>query len=253
VRTPARVDRARDFAELTRAQPLAGSRGRDCGARSEPLVFGRVVRLSPRWQSLDALAAAHPEPRLDLGCGFAKPPGFIGIDDGRGELAQVANENGPDIYLDLQESPLPFADDSVEEVRASHLLEHLSHGFEHVLSETRRVLRPGGIFLFAVPYANSADGLMPGHQLFLTEDYFDKSQWFDELFVIVNADWDPTPEWERLPSRIRDEIGFDLARRVMFNVCAQMKIWVTPRKGEWLDAPRRTCAEAARLFQPVAG
>lgn len=48
--------------------------------------------------------------------------------------------------------PLPDADGAADEVRASHLLEHFSHGeVESVVKEWARVLRPGGKLKIAVP------------------------------------------------------------------------------------------------------
>jgi SAM-dependent methyltransferase len=218
-----------------------------------PAVQGsRGYQLHSRWGSLEALVAARgPQLRLDLGCGFVTPPGFVGLDDGSGWRAQVQTENAPDVFLDLTRAPLPFGDDSCEEVRASHFLEHVPDDrLAHVLEQAHRVLRPGGTFFFIVPYANSADGMLPGHAVFLTERFFDANKVFQELFVTVNAAWDPGPEWDLLPDRLRKDLGFDVARRVLFNVCSQMKVWATPRKGDWANAPARTCAEAAREFVP---
>ncbi len=47
---------------------------------------------------------------------------------------------------------LPFEDGSVSAVYASHVLEHLSHeDFYRALDETRRILKPGGVFRLIVP------------------------------------------------------------------------------------------------------
>jgi SAM-dependent methyltransferase len=219
---------------------------RGLGRRSRA---ARRYRLHPRWESIEAIVTANPDLRLDLGCGFSKPSGFIGLDDGSGWRAQVADENTPDVYLDLTQAPLPFADNSASEVWAAHFLEHIPDdrlGF--LFDEVHRVLRPGGTFFVIVPYANSADGMLPGHEVFLTEHFFDRNKVWRELFVTVNAAWDPAPEWDLMPARLRDELGFALARRVMFNVCSQMKVWATPRKGEWADAPAPTCESAANRY-----
>lgn len=88
-----------------------------------------VQSLNPRWRSLDEIVAAHPDGnlRLDLGCGFVKPEGFIGIDDMTGSAVQIAShENAPDVIMDLNNQPLPFPDASCSEVRSSHFLEHSS-------------------------------------------------------------------------------------------------------------------------------
>lgn len=102
------------------------------------------------------------------------------------------------------------------------------------------------MFRFDVPYANSAEGMFPGHQIFLTERFFEENLTFQRLFLISDAHWDAGPAWELLPPQVRALLDFDTARQVLFNVCNQMTIWATPRKGDWSDAPPLTAAEAAR-------
>jgi predicted SAM-dependent methyltransferase len=55
--------------------------------------------------------------KIDLGCGLSKMPGFIGVD--RFALP------GVEVVCDLDRG-IPFADDSVDYVLASHALEHLA-------------------------------------------------------------------------------------------------------------------------------
>jgi len=180
---------------------------------------------------LDAHAGADGGVSLDLGCGYVKPEGFIGVDDLSGMGAQVVDdERAPDVFLDLNGDRLPFEADSCNEVRSSHFLEH-SH-LDHVFDEVFRVLRPGGTFLFVVPYANSAQGMFPGHHIFLTEQFFHDNLHFQRLFRIVNEHYDPSPLWHSLPRVLKVVLPFDKARLVLFNVCYQMTIWATPRKGD---------------------
>lgn len=75
--------------------------------------------------------------RLNIGAGSeVKLPGFTAID----------RENGQEAY------PLPYADGSVEEIYASHILEHFPAGnTQNVLDEWARVLKPGGRMRIAVP------------------------------------------------------------------------------------------------------
>ena len=75
--------------------------------------------------------------RLNIGAGSeVKLPGFTAID----------RENGQEAY------PLPYADGSVEEIYASHILEHFPAGnTENVIKEWARVLKPGGRIRIAVP------------------------------------------------------------------------------------------------------
>jgi len=75
--------------------------------------------------------------KLNLGGGNQKIPGFVNID----------RLNGQEAY------PLPaYADGSVDEIRASHILEHFGHReVPEVLKEWVRVLKPGGVLKVAVP------------------------------------------------------------------------------------------------------
>lgn len=74
--------------------------------------------------------------RLNLGAGPFRVEGFIDIDR----------------KLGSEVCPLPYRDNSVEEIIASHVLEHFSHRETSiVLQEWIRVLRPGGKLRLAVP------------------------------------------------------------------------------------------------------
>lgn len=76
------------------------------------------------------------EIKLNLGGGFQKIPGYINLD----------RKLGSEVY------PLPYTDGSVDEVRASHILEHFSHReVPAVLAEWVRALKPGGMLKIAVP------------------------------------------------------------------------------------------------------
>jgi predicted SAM-dependent methyltransferase len=59
-----------------------------------------------------------------------------------------------DIQLDLTQ-PIPFPDGSVEQIYASHLLEHFSYPrpMLNLLGECHRILKPGGELSIAVPNA----------------------------------------------------------------------------------------------------
>ncbi len=93
--------------------------------------------------------------KVDLGCGPNKPDGYFGIDKKYFE--------GVDQVWDL-ENGIPLPDESAEEVRAVHVLEHLSDP-EHIMAEIWRVLVPGGKLVFEVP-STKGEGAWahPGHK-----------------------------------------------------------------------------------------
>ena len=110
--------------------------------------------------------------RLNLGCGPMAPAGWLNIDGSPnvlldrvrvvkrslrvlGVLSDAHMTSWPDevIYFDVRK-PLPFDDGSVDSIYSSHLLEHLYlFDAQAVLSDSRRVLAPGGVLRLALPDA----------------------------------------------------------------------------------------------------
>lgn len=86
--------------------------------------------------------------RLDLGCGQSPAEGFKGVD--------AFEADGVDIVHDLLTFPWPFADQSVDEVRSSHFLEHVPGPVRlRFFDELWRVMKPGAKALFITPSADS--------------------------------------------------------------------------------------------------
>ena len=83
--------------------------------------------------------------KLDLGCGKNKKEGFEGVDS-------IAFE-GVDHVVDLRSFPWPWEDGSVEEVHASHFIEHLP-ARERIafVNEIHRILAPGGKATLIAPH-----------------------------------------------------------------------------------------------------
>lgn len=74
--------------------------------------------------------------KLDLGAEDISPPGFI----------PMGHDHGTEIF------PLAYDDDSVDEIRASHVLEHFSTADTHeVVKHWASKLKPGGVLKIAVP------------------------------------------------------------------------------------------------------
>lgn len=105
--------------------------------------------------------------RLDLGSGDNKfAPDYIGVD--------IDKYDSVDLVLDLRFNKLPYEDNSVDHVRASHFVEHLTFDENIFLfNEIYRVLKPGCKFEIIVPHGLSYAGMVDlSHKTFWLEDTF---------------------------------------------------------------------------------
>jgi predicted SAM-dependent methyltransferase len=148
------------------------------------------------------IAAPTDGLKLDFGCGNNPREGFEGVD----LFGDKAKHR-----VDLFKFPLPWTDGSVEEIHASHFIEHLPareiehrdmaakldnyaaadvsdfdqrfFGKDFLLSffdECHRVLQPGGWMTVIVPCLRSNRAFMdPTHRRFICE----------ETFAYLSADW----------------------------------------------------------------
>ena len=111
--------------------------------------------------------------KFDLACGNNKQKGFTGIDITK-EGTQA------DIEADLLKFPWTFAkDNSVDEVFVSHFIEHIPHGdgyhdpFFQFFDELYRILKPGGLARFIIPYFTSVRAIQdPTHMRSIGEPTF---------------------------------------------------------------------------------
>jgi SAM-dependent methyltransferase len=100
-----------------------------------------------------------------LGCGFSKNDGAIGID--------IRPFKCVDYVLDIEKDPLPFEDDSIDRIEASHIFEHLGDGFLFCVDECFRVLKPKGILRIDVPnFPDKGAIIHPDHKRFFIPDSF---------------------------------------------------------------------------------
>ncbi len=101
---------------------------------------------------------------IDLGCGFNKAAGLVGVD--------VAPGPGVDYVVDFDREPLPFPDDSVEYVYSSNALEHLREPHLVLLNEIPRVCMDRARFEFWIPRTYHNHAHVFGHLFFWNEEPF---------------------------------------------------------------------------------
>lgn len=84
--------------------------------------------------------------KINLGSGYKRIDGFLNVDDD-----PLVN---PDYSINLDDIniKLPFDDNSIEEVRAHHILEHIGEGFIPLMKELYRVCKHGAILDIIVPH-----------------------------------------------------------------------------------------------------
>jgi ubiquinone/menaquinone biosynthesis C-methylase UbiE len=118
--------------------------------------------------------------KIEIGGGTLIQPGWVNLDPthGEGEWKRYA-----------QEMPWPVADNSVQELKASHVMEHIPSGAARisVMNEAHRVLAPGGVFEIIVPFMVGTWHAIadPTHVSFWCLESF---HYFDGLFA-ANADY----------------------------------------------------------------
>jgi hypothetical protein len=82
--------------------------------------------------------------KLNLGCGELKHDGYVNVD--------YDPRTNPDVLLNLETDNWIWEDNSVSEVVAHHILEHLGDGYFHFLQELYRVCENGAIIDIVVPH-----------------------------------------------------------------------------------------------------
>jgi hypothetical protein len=117
--------------------------------------------------------------KLNIGCGFNKLDGYSNVDQ--------FPECAPDVLWDLEQTPWPFAESSVEELVAHHVLEHLGQEtkvFFAIIKELYRLMRHGGLLRITVPH--------PHHPTFLSDPTHVRAftaNTFEMMNRAKNLDW----------------------------------------------------------------
>ncbi|WP_028465400.1 class I SAM-dependent methyltransferase [Nisaea denitrificans] len=117
--------------------------------------------------------------KLNIGSGFRKMDGYVNVDNFK--------ECEPDVLMNLEETPWQFDSNSISEITAIHVLEHLGEQretFFNILKEIYRVLKHDGIFRISVPfYMHPTFYTDPTHVRSFT------SGTFKMMSKKVNKDW----------------------------------------------------------------
>lgn len=104
--------------------------------------------------------------KLNLGCGLHKREGYVNVD-----MSPACN---PDVVLDLERTPWPWPDDSVDAVQLIHVLEHLGQPpqvFLAIMKELWRVCCDGATIDIEVPHPRCDEFLGdPTHVRAITAD-----------------------------------------------------------------------------------
>lgn len=157
--------------------------------------------------------------KLNIGSGYKKYPGFLNVDND--PLTE------PDILVDIETGIFPIQDNSVSEIRAYHILEHIGEGFFKLMQELYRISENGAIIDIQVPHHRSETQYGdPSHVRFITIEVlrqFSKKyndwhikQWKSSSgfgnklnidFEIIDYDLKPNMRWvERFKKMSQEEI-----------------------------------------------
>ena len=137
--------------------------------------------------------------KLHLGSGYKKINGFINIDDD-----PLVN---PDLSINLDDVniKLPFPDNSVNEIIAHHILEHIGDGFIPLMKELYRVAEDGCILDIVAPHhthevyygdpTHKRPITVNGMYLFskkYNKEHIEKHDSSSGLGLKFDIDWEPT-------------------------------------------------------------
>lgn len=128
-----------------------------------------------------------PKKKLNLGCGRMILEGWINLD-----LMELP---GVDVTFDLdgcKTHPLPFAENSIDEILCCHTLEHLTNTLDF-MQDLHRVAKPDASALFMVPYGSSDAALEdPTH---VRPYFFHSFEYFAQPFY-WRADYGYRGDWQ---------------------------------------------------------
>jgi SAM-dependent methyltransferase len=115
--------------------------------------------------------------KLNLGCGKRPIAGTVGVD--------VVALDGVAVIADLDGTPLPFAQNSIQAIYIFHVLEHI-RDLARLMDEIHRISAPDAHIMIEVPYYTCVGAFGdPTHVRFFTYETFrfwsadtDQANWF---------------------------------------------------------------------------
>jgi hypothetical protein len=104
--------------------------------------------------------------KIDIGCGMRKEEGWFGVD--------LRKYPGVDAVLNIGTERIPVENDSVDEMKAIHVLEHLRpEELFFFLDSAWELMKPKGFLHVEVPRAMTrAYFINPDHRIQFTQDTF---------------------------------------------------------------------------------
>ena len=116
--------------------------------------------------------------KINLGCGRDKKKDYLNIDSSK--------KVNPDKVWNLEKIPLPFKENSIEEINAEHVFEHINN-FIPLVHELWRISKKGAKIRIKVPFYSSWGQFNdPTHVRFFTPftfNYFLKGNYSHEVGV----------------------------------------------------------------------
>ena len=145
--------------------------------------------------------------KLNLGCGVDIKEGWVNLDSAA--LPKV------DVVHNIENLPLPFADNEFDRILAQDVLEHVE--YIPVLKDLHRILKPGGSLTVRVPHFTSKNNFVdPTHKKLFsvsTWDFFVKHSASGNKHIEKECAYYFDFAFDRTTSR---RITFEKSSRVFF-------------------------------------
>lgn len=151
----------------------------------------------------------HGKLKLNLGCGRDIREGYLNID--RVDL------KGVDLVYNLDDYPYPFKNDSVEEIQAISMIEHITD-LVKFMEELYRICKNNATVVITAPHYRSVTAYAdPTHKHFFTPDSFDYftgnhvyNFYTNARFKIIKKEMVPTKIGKFLSRKLLRVFGFFL-------------------------------------------